>query len=362
LTVLFAALVLAYGPPVLPGAITKIAALQIWGDLTLIRLALAALALLAALAPAWRGLPIMFPLALAAARWEVPQEFVLLGNVPHATIAIPALLAALAFWLILLAVGEQDEAPADDPTGARQFGAALLGGIKRGVDNALGLVAATYVIGLIVGLLVLAAAGVRISLLVTQAASASLFLALVLVMLASLVLGMGLPTVAAYLLLVVVVAPAISELGISIVAAHMFIFYFGVISSITPPVALAAFAASGISGGNALKTAVTACKLAITAFIVPFLFVFYPELLLLEGSLAQAGLRLALVAVGLLLTAMAAMGHGAAALSLPFRLALAAAAGLLFAPLGVLNLAGFVLGLGVVALNLRQRPAATGGT
>lgn len=354
MAVLFSCLVLAYGPTLLPFHFTSLVTEPLIGEMSAMRIILALNAFMIALTPAWRALPIMFPLALATARWDTPQEFASLSGFPAAEYLVPLLLTALAFWLIILAVREQPDAAPSDPTGAKVFGQNLVAGVKRGVDNALGLVAATYVIGLIVGILVLAAAGVRISFLVTQAASASLFLALVFVMLASLVLGMGLPTVAAYLLLVVVVAPAISELGISIVAAHMFIFYFGVISSITPPVALAAFAASGISGGSALKTAFTACKLAITAFIVPFLFVYYPELLLLEGSYMDALFRLAVIAAGLLFVAMAAMGYATAPLGPVMRTVLLVAAACLFAPVWWANLVGIAIGIAVVVYHLRS--------
>ena len=167
---------------------------------------------------------------------------------------------------------------------------------------------------------------------VTEIASSSLFLVFFLVMIASLVLGMGLPTIAAYILLVIVVAPSITKLGAPFVAAHMFIFYFGVISSITPPVALAAYAASGISGANAMRTGFTACRLAITAFIVPYLFVYYPELLLTQGTFGEIAYRLTVSSVGIIFVAMAAMGYGRSLLGAGDRLVMAVAAALLFSP------------------------------
>ena len=208
--------------------------------------------------------------------------------------------------------------------------------------------AATYAIGLIVGLLVLSGIGVRISIFVTEVASFSLFAALVMVMIASLIMGMGLPTVAAYLLLVLVVAPSIqelgTELGITLVAAHMFIFYFGVISSITPPVALAAYGASGISGADPMRTGFAAIRLALTAFIVPFLFIYHPELLFQAGTVWDTILRLAISLVGIFFVAMGAMGYGLRPLGELTRAAAFAVALLLFWDSVALNIAGVFAG------------------
>ena len=184
-----------------------------------------------------------------------------------------------------------------------------------------------------------------------------MFLALILVMIASLIMGMGLPTIAAYLLLVIVVAPALNDLGTSIVAAHMFIFYFGVISSITPPVALAAYGAAGISGADPMHTGFLACRLAITAFIAPFLFTYYPELLLLEGSFVEVTYRLLVCLSGILLISMAAMGHGLSALGLWDRIILVIAGVLLFMDLMWLNGLGALIGVAHV-IHQRRRASA----
>lgn len=103
-------------------------------------------------------------------------------------------------------------------------------------------------------------------------------------MIASLILGMGSPTTANYIITSTIAAPAIMALGFPALAAHMFVFYFGIIADITPPVALAAFAASGISGGEPIKTGVNATKLAIAAWIIPYVFVFSPAMLLIDAT------------------------------------------------------------------------------
>ncbi len=239
----------------------------------------------------------------------------------------------------------------------RDLGRAVLKSLEAGAKNSLGLVAATSAIGLIVGLLVLAAVGVRISILVTEMAATSLFLAFFLVMITSLVMGMGLPTIAAYLLLVIVVAPSVTSLGAPLVAAHFFIFYFGVISSITPPVALAAYGASGISGANPMQTGFTACRLAITAFIVPYLFVYYPELLLLQGTFWTVAYRLAVSCAGIALLSMATMGFGRAPMNAAMRTVMIGASLLLFLGPAWLHVLGLAAG-GVVLF----RQKADGGS
>ena len=104
-------------------------------------------------------------------------------------------------------------------------------------------------------------------------------------MLASFVLGLGLPTSAAYLLLAILIAPALVKFGVPIIAAHMFIFYYGLLSAITPPVALAAYAGASIAGADPTETAIEAIRMGFVKVIAPFLFVFCPGLLLTESPL-----------------------------------------------------------------------------
>ncbi len=106
-------------------------------------------------------------------------------------------------------------------------------------------------------------------------------------MIASLILGMGSPTTANYVITSTIAAPAIILLGVPALSAHMFVFYFGIVADITPPVALAAFAASGISGGEPLRTGVNSAKLAIAAFIIPYIFVLSPELMMIDSTIWQ---------------------------------------------------------------------------
>jgi TRAP transporter 4TM/12TM fusion protein len=137
--------------------------------------------------------------------------------------------------------------------------------------------------GIIVGVISLTGVGARFSSLLLGIADASQILALFFAMCISILLGMGMPTTAAYAVAASVVAPGLVQLGIPALTAHFFVFYFAVLSAITPPVALASYAAAGISGANPMETSVTSFKIGIAAFIVPFMF-FYNSALLMEGT------------------------------------------------------------------------------
>ena len=116
-------------------------------------------------------------------------------------------------------------------------------------------------------------------------------------MITAIVLGMGVPTTANYVITSTIAAPALVQMGVPVLAAHMFVFYFGIIADVTPPVALAAYAGAGISGGNALRTGVHASKLAIAAFIIPYIFVLSPVILMVDAT----PLRLVMVTLSALL-------------------------------------------------------------
>ncbi len=149
--------------------------------------------------------------------------------------------------------------------------------------------------GIIVGVISLTGVGARFSNLLLGLAEASQLLALVFAMCIAILLGMGMPTTAAYAVAASVVAPGLVDLGIPHLTAHFFVFYFAVVSAITPPVALASYAAAGISGANPMETSVASFKIGIAAFIVPFMF-FYNGALLMEGTWFEVG-RAGLTAV-----------------------------------------------------------------
>ncbi|MDF3419067.1 TRAP transporter permease [Sulfitobacter sp. KE29] len=137
--------------------------------------------------------------------------------------------------------------------------------------------------GIIVGVISLTGVGARFSSVLLGLAEASQFLALFFAMCIAILLGMGMPTTAAYAVAASVVAPGLVQLGIPLLTAHFFVFYFAVVSAITPPVALASYAAAGISGANPMETSVASFKIGISAFIVPFMF-FYNGAILMDGT------------------------------------------------------------------------------
>ena len=118
-------------------------------------------------------------------------------------------------------------------------------------------------------------------------------------MLTCIVLGMGVPTTANYLIMATITAPILVEMGLPLLAAHMFVFYFGIVADITPPVALAAYAGSAIANSNPFKTGVIATRLAITAFIIPYIFAFNPKMLFINASVVEVILIIVTSLVGI---------------------------------------------------------------
>ncbi|MGR3795868.1 TRAP transporter permease [Vannielia sp. SX4] len=158
------------------------------------------------------------------------------------------------------------------------------------VKNVLPIVAAVGIAGMLIGVLTLTGMALKLSSLILTAGAGSLLLTLLLTMVASFVLGLGMPTSAAYLLLAILIAPALEQFGLPVIAAHMFIFYYGLLSAITPPVALAAYAGASIAGAEPNETAMESIRLGFVKVVAPFLFVYAPELLLIgtPGNIALA--------------------------------------------------------------------------
>jgi len=152
--------------------------------------------------------------------------------------------------------------------------------LERGVLSSLEVAMACACAGIIIGIFNLTGFGIRLSTILIAASQGILLVLLVLTMISSLILGMGLPTTACYIILAVLVAPAMVKMGVLPIAAHMFVFYFGIISAVTPPVAVAAYAGAGLANAPPGKTGFTAWRLAIAGFILPYMFVYGPELLM----------------------------------------------------------------------------------
>jgi TRAP transporter 4TM/12TM fusion protein len=162
----------------------------------------------------------------------------------------------------------------------KKFGLSILAGLKEGALGTAEVAAACAAAGIIIGSITMSGLGIRFSSLVVDASMGYLALALPFTMLACIFMGMGVPTTAQYVIISSLVAPALSQMGVVPIAAHLFVLYFGTRADITPPVALAAYAGSGVAGSDPMKTGVRAFQLGIAGFIIPFMFVYAPELLL----------------------------------------------------------------------------------
>jgi len=215
--------------------------------------------------------------------------------------------------------------------------------------------------GIIIGVITLTGIGLEFSSLVVTLSGGSLLVALLLTMLASLLLGMGLPTAAAYILVATLVAPALVDLGVNLLAAHLFVFYSAMLSSITPPVALAAYAAASLAGGNPVGIALQACRFGIAAFLVPYLFAYNPALLGQDATAGVVILAATTSVVGALALAAAAQGWALRRLLVLERLGFLVVAGLMIFADWHTDVAGLALLSVLLLVQWRGRAAQLHG-
>lgn len=259
-----------------------------------------------------------------------------------------------AFWGVTSALALSLLVPS-----TRMGGGDYLKAILAGASGAVQVAAACAAAGIVVGVASLTGIGLRMSEFIVVISQGQLFPALLLTAAGSIILGMGLPTTAAYVVLAALGAPALTELGVPLLAAHLFIFYFGCISNVTPPVSLAAYAAAGVASSPPIKTALTAMLLSMAGFLVPFLFVYAPPLLL-EGSLIDIVMTSGTAAVGISAMAGAAIGYIRRPLAIWERAAVIVVGAALFGPSPMLDVVGIVLGIGLwLWLGRRLEASAT---
>jgi TRAP transporter 4TM/12TM fusion protein len=231
-----------------------------------------------------------------------------------------------------------------------------LSALNLAARDTIQLVAVCAVAGIIVGVVALTGIGGRFSELILGIAGANQLVAMVFVALVALVLGMGMPTTAAYAIAAAVLAPGLIKIGVPVLVTHMFIFYFAVISSITPPVALASFAAAGMAQADPWKTSWIALKMGLATFIVPFMFYFSP-ILLWKGTWADIVQAAVSGSIGVWMLAGSTEGWFGGRLALPLRVLLFGAALSLIHPGTITDLIGLAIG---VPLYLWQRLRARG--
>jgi TRAP transporter 4TM/12TM fusion protein len=225
-----------------------------------------------------------------------------------------------------------------------------------GAKNALSVAAACASAGIIIGVIALSGTGIVFTQIVVSLAQESLWLALVLTMIAGIILGMGMPTTPAYILMTSLLVPAIIKLGVVTPAAHMFAFYFAILSAITPPVALAVFAAAGLAKADLWKSGWAAVKIGAAGFIVPYMFVYEPALLMI-GDWTTTVHATVTASIGCLTIAAGLHGYLLRACAPWERALLIVAALLLIKPGLYTDLAGFGILLAVASLQYVSRRA-----
>ena len=224
----------------------------------------------------------------------------------------------------------------------------LISALEAGAMNTLSVAMACACAGIVIGAIAQTGLGLSFTGIVLTVAQANLIPALILTSFAGIILGMGLPTTPAYIIQVALLVPALIKLGIVPIAAHMFVFYFAILSAITPPVALAVYAAIGLSRSTLWETGWAAVKLGATGYIVPYMFVFSP-LLLMIGPWWRVGLAVFTALIGVICLAGSLHSYFLHPLKNWERLALFVAAFLLIKPGGITDIIGLVLLLSVLA-------------
>ena len=227
-------------------------------------------------------------------------------------------------------------------------------GLERGAKGVLGVLVACASAGIIIGVVTKTGVGLRLASGLIDLAGGMLLPAMFFTMITAIVLGMGVPTTANYVITSTIAAPALEQMGVPVLAAHMFVFYFGIIADVTPPVALAAYAGAGISGGNALKTGVHASKLAVAAFIIPYVFVLSPVLLMVDATpLAIVSVTLTAL-LGMIAISSALCGFLADHCRPYERILLIIAGLLMIKPGGITDLVGLVLFVVILVMQYRR--------
>lgn len=212
-------------------------------------------------------------------------------------------------------------------------------------------------VGIVIGVLNTTGVGLRFAELLASLAEGQLILSLIVMAVACLLLGMGMPTVPAYLIIVLVMGTSLQQLGVPIIHTHLFVLYFGVLSAITPPVALAAFAAAPIAGTGPMAAAIEATRLALPGFVIPFAFIYQPALLLGTGfDLSQSAQSILFVLLATILVARACYPRRGKAYMVPVGPGLAAAL-IFFGP--VVSWTAAVASLGLLTFDRLELSART---
>ncbi|MCT4563611.1 MAG: TRAP transporter permease [Maledivibacter sp.] len=232
-----------------------------------------------------------------------------------------------AFWSILLTIGVSFLRKE-----TRMSFKDIIDALESGTRTALGVAMSCAVVGLIIGVATLTGFGLKLAGAILFLGKGNLFMTLILTMIACIVLGMGLPSIPAYIITATMAAPALAKMGIPHLVSHMFVFYFGMLANLTPPVALAAFAGAGIAGGKPAQTGFQAVKLALAGFVVPYIFVFSPSLLLINTTLFETVIVVITAVIGVVALGASVEGYLNKKLNIIYRIIMLASALLLIKP------------------------------
>ena len=219
----------------------------------------------------------------------------------------------------------------------------IIRGLEKGAKAVLGVLVACASAGIIIGVVTKTGAGLKLASALLSFSGGMLLPTMFFTMITALLLGMGVPTTANYVITSTIAAPALIQMNIPILAAHMFVFYFGIIADVTPPVALAAYAGSAISGGNPLKTGVNASKLAIAAFIIPYIFVLSPVLLMIDATPLNLLYSLVTAIFGMIALSSSLIGYLIADMRFVERIVLFAAGLLMIIPEVMTDVIGLIV-------------------
>mgnify|MGYP003584970550 CR=1 FL=1 len=234
----------------------------------------------------------------------------------------------------------------------------IVRGLENGARNVLGVLVACAAAGIIIGVVTKTGVGLKLASGLLDLSGGMLLPTMFFTMLTSLILGMGVPTTANYVITSTIAAPALVQMGVPVLAAHMFVFYFGIIADVTPPVALAAYAGAGISGGNPLMTGVNASKLAIAAFIIPYVFVMSPVLLMIHATTGTLLMAAATAVIGMVGLSSSLIGYLADKCTMPERILLFLSGIMMIDPGTTTDIIGAALFAAILLLQLRRRRAA----
>ncbi|RJR32210.1 MAG: TRAP transporter permease [Desulfobacteraceae bacterium] len=230
----------------------------------------------------------------------------------------------------------------------------LIAGLSEAARESVAVTGACAAAGMVIAVVLLTGLGVKIGNFVIYFSGGNLGLALVFIMLASIVLGMGMPTLVCYILLAVTTAPPLIQMGVPPMAAHLFIFYFGMLSMVTPPVGMAFYAGAALAGAETMKTGWTAWKIALAGFLLPFMFVYNPSLLLM-GNTIEAILAAITAVIGAASLSAGVVGYIKYYMSAIERIAAFAAAFLLIKPGWITDLVGIAIIAGILIVQSRHK-------